>query len=129
MNNTTPTEAKADATPATRADVAHLGDRVNRAFKWQDAAVILAILGGFLGGYGHLMSEATARAEDKISPLRARIDTLEQEQHRARTDVHEVQLDVRELYRSLRDGRRSERLEQPVPAVSPTTQPDGGIKQ
>lgn len=68
---------------------------LRKQFRWQDLAVVLAILGGFLG---------------------PRVEALEQEQRQVRVDVHEVQLDVRELYRVIRDGRRSERLERPPPA-------------
>lgn len=95
--------------PATKGDL-------TRAFKWQDAAVALAILGGFLGGYVHLLSEAKAQTV----PLEKRVDTVEVEQKRVRDDVHELQLDVRELYKTVTTGQRSARLEQPPPS------PDGG---
>lgn len=93
---------------------------LKKQLRWQDAAVALAILGGFLGGYVHLVGEARAQADAGVMPLKARVDAIEAEQARVRADVHEVQLDVRELYRALRDGRRSQRLETPPAPV------DGG---
>lgn len=89
---------------------------LRKQFRWQDLAVALAILGGFLGGYVHLVGEARAQADAGTAPIKARVEALEQEQRQVRVDVHEVQLDVRELYRVIRDGRRSERLERPPPA-------------
>lgn len=76
---------------------------------------MVAILGGFLGGYVHLVGEARAQADAGISPVKSRVDQLEAEQKQVRADVHEVQLDVRELYRVITTGRRSERLESPTP--------------
>lgn len=96
-------------------------DQLRKQFRWQDLAIVLAILGGFLGGYAHLVGEARAQADAGTAPLKARVEVLEQEQKQVRADVHEVQLDVRELYRVIRDGRRSERLEQP-----PAPATDGG---
>lgn len=62
----------------------------------------------------------TKAAQAETASLTPRVTAIETEQKNVRSDVHELQLDVRELYRVVRDGRRSERLEQP-----PTTA-DGG---
>lgn len=110
---TAPAAQEPSEKPVTSSDL-------RKQFRWQDLAVVLAILGGFLGGYVHLVGEARAQADAGISPLKVRVEALETEQKQVRLDVREVQLDVRELYRVIRDGRRSERLEAP-----PVTQ-DGG---
>ncbi len=61
----------------------------------------------------------TKAAQAETASLTPRVTAIEAEQKNVRSDVHELQLDVRELYRVVRDGRRSERLEAP-----PST--DGG---
>ncbi len=55
----------------------------------------------------------TKAAKAETATLAPRVEAIETEQKNVRSDVHELQLDVRELYRVVRDGRRSERLEAP----------------
>lgn len=117
MSNTG--EHKAVETEATTEDPV-TGKELRRQFKWQDVAVVLAILAGFLGGYRTLLTEARAESDAGVKSLESRVNAVETEQKNVRSDLHEVQLDIRELYRSQHEGRRSERLERPLPP------PDGG---
>ncbi len=63
---------------------------------------------------GHL---AETRADARVLPVEARVTVLEQKSTFTATDLHEVQLDLRELYRVGRDKGRSMRLEEPLPPV------------
>lgn len=89
--------------------------QLKKQFRWQDLAVVLAILGGFGSGYVHLIGEARAEADAGVAVLRPRVEALEGRVERISVDLHNTQLDIRELYKTVTTGRRSERLEQPPP--------------
>ena len=95
-----------------------------KKFTWKDAALVAAILSGFLGGYVHLLGEARAQSDAGVTPLSRRLDQLEaahvshvkdagEAQRLVREQMHEVQMDIRALYRSQRTGERAPRLEKP----------------
>lgn len=110
---------------------------LRKAFRWQDAAIVIAILGGFGSGYLHLISEARAQADAGIATVKTRLDAVEDEQRRVRLDVQqkvdevkadvadvktqvkEVQGDIRALYRYIQSGKTQPRLETPVDGGQP----------
>ncbi len=74
-------------------------------------SIVVTVVGGVFTGYFKVVHDARAETELVLKPLETRVNTLEQEQKHLREDVHEVQLDLRELYRVIRENRRSPRLE------------------
>lgn len=85
--------------------------------------VVALLLGGVTFAQG--MDRLDGGMGRRVAPLETRLDTVEQRQDsEARStsqrldqlsaDNHETQLDVRELYRVIRTGRPSERLESPL---------------
>lgn len=94
------------------------------------------ILGGCGFAYAQTVksdakAEARQAADAGAALIRVEVTTLRSDFETNKKDVadalrrlsddnHETQLDVRELYRVIRDGRRSERLEAPPPIT------DGG---
>jgi hypothetical protein len=83
------------------------------------ATAVVAVSTAF-GAYMFIMNQALAQTDAGVGPVVKRVETLEQQQKELRGDVHEVQMDVRALYKAVMTGRPQERLEQP-PAVK-----DGG---
>ncbi len=113
--------------PATMRDVKDAKKSV------EHRATLLFVLGalGTLGG-GFLSVRAiaqdagsapAAKVAADLSGVIPRVTALEQGQIQQRADTHELQVDIRELYRAQRTGRKSERLEQPAPVPK---SPDGG---
>lgn len=110
--------------PATREYARHIGN-----------LSLLKAVGGILAGA--VISTATAViwvgvvakdkahdvAEARVAPLEGRVTTIEQRLGFTSNDIHEVQLDLRELYRVGRTKERSARLEEPLPLIPR----DGGI--
>ncbi len=86
-------------------------------------AIVVASLGVILGAWRVVISEAKAQTDAGMAPVVARVVVLEQQQQQVRADVHEVQVDIRELYRVVQTGARSVRLETPAPSPAPK---DGG---
>ena len=93
---------------------------LKRMFKWQDIAVVLAILGSTVTGYIALVNTAHAQALDGDKPLQAQIDVLasridkaEKDAGAIRADMREVQADIRLLYKAVMTGAKQERLEHP----------------
>lgn len=103
--------------PVVRADL-------RKALKANDFKVVVGIavvsIGTAFGAYRVILNDARAQTDAGVAvvvtPLGKRVDVLEQGQMQQRADTHELQVDIRELYRVVRDGRRSERLETPAPA-------------
>lgn len=77
----------------------------------KDIAVLLAVASGLIGGYVHIVSEAKAQTEAGMKPVEVRLATVEQEQRQVKNDLHEVQTDIRALYKAMMTGQRQERLE------------------
>ena len=97
--------------------------------KIHDARVLLgmviSIIGATVGAWLLLQNEARAQARVVTQEVVVRLDRLEQihrehleDSRRIHAEFHsevkEVQLDVREIYRSMTTGRPSPRLEQPL---------------
>jgi CTP synthase (UTP-ammonia lyase) len=59
---------------------------------------------------------------EKLEGHEARLKTLEQTSRETQADVHEARGELRDLYKAVMEGKRSERLEKPLPPI-PT---DGG---
>lgn len=89
---------------------------------------VMVLLGGFAAfvlGTAHAQTAEivqAVRADAGAAASKADVVARRLEQHEKesaavhleiRDDVHELQKDIRELYRVVRDGRRSERLEAP----------------
>lgn len=96
-----------------------------RQLRFQDlliiGSVIATVVTGVFSGYFKVVQDARAETELVVKPLEFRISTLEQNQTNLRGDVHEVQLDLRELYKVIRENRRSVRLENAPPEDDDST--------
>ena len=97
---------------------------LKRQFKWQDIALVLAILGGFGSGYVHLIGSARAQAQDGVAPLKAEVEILRadldehkkdagENQRQIKAQVFEQSMDIRALYKAIMTGNRQPRLEVP----------------
>lgn len=64
-----------------------------------------------------------AAMKEQMQGQQVRLENVEKVQQNTQSDVHEVMVDVRALYRSQQTGERSARLERPAP---PPSSPDGG---
>lgn len=96
--------------------------RINEIFTFLVAA--MTAVGAVFGAYKLLLSEARAEADAGIAPVERRVQVLEQEAKQQREDTHEVQMDIRSLYRAVTTGKKQERLEKPPPPPAPK---DGGL--
>lgn len=119
------------AYPATRAYARHVGRMsVLKALVAAVVAIVSSTAGAVLWVQHLAAKQARDEVEIRVGPVEIRVGGVEQrmtavEQWRGFTtgDMHEVQLDVRELYRVGRTKERSARLEEPLPLVSAR---DGG---
>lgn len=97
---------------------------MRKELNWQGAKLTImtsvVAVGTAFGAYRVVLSEAAAQTDAGVRVHEQRIVTLEQQQQQTRTDLHEVQTDIRSLYKAVLTGQRQERLEKPLPAV------DGG---
>lgn len=82
---------------------------------------VAALLSMFFGGYFALITRVEAATDAGIAQLAPRVTELEnramrneEAERRLASDLHEVQLDVRELYKVIQTGARSPRLEAPL---------------
>lgn len=103
-----------------------------RLATWIGAGVLSAVtLGGVAIAYDKLEAKAadagSSAAEVKMAPVveavkghEARLQVLEQTSKQTQGDVHEARGELRDLYKAVMEGKRSERLERPVPPL------DGG---
>ncbi len=88
---------------------------------WTIAGAAVVLVAGTASVVAWGQHAIDAGVAGKLEPVEKRIATVEQGQQDLKSDLHEVQKDIRELYRVLpTKSRRSERLEQPLPAL------DGG---
>ncbi len=110
---------------------------LRRQFRWQDVALVLAILGTFGSGGMAIIREARAQSDAGVAAVVSRVDELERSRAAYRKDVEqqvddmksdvsdvkrqvkEAQADIRALYRFLQTGQRQERLEAPVDGGQP----------
>lgn len=108
-----------------KSDAPVTSDELRKAFRWQDVALVLAILGSFLGGYIHLVGEARAQSDAGTAPLKVELADLAARQRRyedenqrvhgeVRQELHEVQVDIRALYKAVMTGAPQPRLEAPA---------------
>lgn len=84
------------------------------------AVAITVAVGTAFGAYRVVLGEAKAQTDAGVQVLERRLTTVEQRQQQQAADIHEVQVDIRALYRTITTGERSARLERPPAAV------DGG---
>lgn len=77
-------------------------------------SVIMAII--FIDNRVQAQTDAGVKVHEE------RITTLEHQQTQLQGDVHEVQTDIRSLYKAVMTGRPQERLEKPAPEHK-----DGGV--
>lgn len=93
-------------------------------------ASVVAVFGAGWAAYAQTASVAQAKADEVARPLERRQADLEQqlERHmkdagdrdrRVQADLHELQLDVRALYRAIQTGAPQPRLEAPVDGGAP----------
>lgn len=93
---------------------------LRRGLRWQEAGIILAILGSFGSGLVTLEGRARAETDAGVRPIQAQLDAVsarvektERDANNLRADVHEVQADLRSLYKAVMTGERQPRLEVP----------------
>ena len=86
--------------------------RINEVFTFAVAA--MTAIAAVFGAYRLLLSEAEAAGAKGADKVAERVLTLEQQRRHDRDDVHELQRDIRELYRVMPRVRDSARLERPV---------------
>ena len=98
---------------------ATLGDTL-RNLKWKEVTLLFTLAGGAITGYNVFVGKASAAADAGIKPvvedvaaLKVRLATQEQETRNLRADVHEVQMDIRGLYKYMTTSERQPRLEKP----------------
>ncbi len=84
-------------------------------------AMVVVAIGTVFAAYRVVLSEARAQSDAGVSVIERRVTNVEQKQAQQSADLHEVQVDIRELYRSMQTGRPSPRLEAPLPPAK-----DGG---
>lgn len=86
----------------------------------QNAAVLLLFAGLLLvvgaKGSDKLEEIATKKAGEQVDPVKRQVDEHEQRLKHHSEDLHQTELDMRELYKVLPTIRRSERLEHPWPS-------------
>ncbi len=98
--------------------------RINEAFTLV-VSMLVGLAALWMGQY-IFVSQARAAAKEvadsgieqmksEVQAAKLRLDQVEQAQKEVKSDLHEVQVDIRELYRSSRTGQKSERLEKPAP--------------
>jgi hypothetical protein len=88
--------------------------RINEVFTFLVAA--LTAIAAVFGAYKLLLNEAAAAGERASGPLIKRVETLEQNDKQRSEDIHEVQTDIRALYKAVMTKQPQERLEKPAPA-------------
>jgi len=87
-------------------------------------AIVVAV-GTAFGAYRVVLNEARAQTDAGVEEVKGGQVRLDQrlEMHlresgqahqQMKADLHEVQMDIRALYRSMQDGKRSPRLERPL---------------
>ena len=77
----------------------------------QAIVTILGIAGVLLGAYNHVIGEARAQTAVVLAPMNTRIEIVEAETKSTKADVHEVQADIRALYKAVMTGVPQPRLE------------------
>lgn len=87
------------------------------------AASIATIVAVAFAVFFKLEARGQEKVDAGVAPIEKRLTAVEGAQLRQAADTHELAVDIRELYRSQKTGRRSERLEKPVP---PLPAVDGG---
>lgn len=123
MSETTPPVTRTGEHPATNLEVKAAELTLSVRSLIQGIAAVATLLGVFFGGYFALIGRVEAATDAGVAVLSPRVIALEnraQAQEHAtadlKGDVHELQLDVRELYRVIQTGARSARLEAPIPS-------------
>jgi len=109
--------------PGATVNVSYLRAKLHEEFKakgrrdwFRDILIAVGAVGAsVVAGILFVDNRVQAQTDAGVRVHESRIVALEQQQAQVRTDVHEVQLDIRELYKVVQTGRRSSRLEQPVP--------------
>lgn len=81
----------------------------------ENAAVLVILLGlavlvGFKG-----RDKLEEISDERVQPVRRQVDEHEQRLRHHAEDLHQTELDIRELYKVLPTIQRSERLEHPWP--------------
>lgn len=121
-----------DAAEPTPAQAPSERDLLAIVREWAVATMgVMVLLGGFaawvLAASKAQAAEVAQVARVDAGAAAARVEGVARELDRheresaavhleMKADLHELQADIRELYRVVRDGRRSERLEQPLAA-------------
>lgn len=107
--------------PATNLEVKASEFTVSIRNLIQGMMALAALLSVFFGGYFALITRVEAATDAGIAQLAPRVTELEnravrneEAERRLASDLHEVQLDVRELYKVIQTGARSPRLEAPL---------------
>jgi hypothetical protein len=88
---------------------------------WQGAKLTIAMcvvaVGTAFGAYKFIISEARAQTDAGMKGLESRVVAVEQQVPQLREELHEARQDTHDLYRAIMEGKRSERLERPLPPL------------
>lgn len=88
---------------------------------WQGAKLTIAMcvvsVGTAFGAYRFIVGEARAQTDAGMKEHEARLTAVEQQVPQLREELHEARQDSHDLYRAVMEGKRSERLEKPLPPL------------
>lgn len=113
-------EAKEEKPKSWSKQLAELPGRIFRSEAKLIIAAALAGMAAFAYGQSRFESKTAEQIDAGIEPVEKRLTIVEQQQKEQRADIHEVQADIRALYKAVMTGREQPRLERPLVA------PDGG---
>jgi len=74
-------------------------------------SVVIAVFGAGWTALGQVDTRVKERTENAVAPIEARLKIVEGEQAAVKSDVHEVQADIRALYKAVMTGNPQPRLE------------------
>ena len=88
---------------------------------WQGAKLTIAMcvvaVGTAFGAYKFIVNEARAQTDAGVANMESRVRAVEQQVPQLREDVHEARGELRDLYKAVMEGKRSEKLERPLPPL------------
>ncbi|UOF77435.1 hypothetical protein [Caudoviricetes sp.] len=93
-----------------------LAELPSRIFKSEAKLVIAAAAAGiaaFAYGQSRLEAKNAEQIDAGITPIEKRLKIVEQRQQEQGSDIHEVQADIRALYKAVMTGQPQPRLEVP----------------
>ena len=74
-------------------------------------SVVIAVFGAGWAAYAQVDNRVQEKGNALVQPIEARLKIVEGEQAAVKNDVHEVQADIRALYKAVMTGNPQPRLE------------------